>query len=101
MHKLCSLVDKKPVRGKRVDCAPSGAPSRGGPNDRTERQRLAKEWARFRHDQVSLQMLVRAGRQIVECHCRIIYRVKDCHRSRIPCLVLPSLKMHRLSWADA
>src|SRR5205814_7005099 len=67
------------------------------------RETRVDERARFGHNQIGLKILSakRRGVQVRKSRRVVVDRIKSSHLQCVACLVLPGLKMHGFSRADA
>lgn len=97
------LPDKQPHVREKIHHAHSNSVGLCRPNDRTNRQTRANEWAWLGHDEVCLKILSPEWRRIEVGKCRrvVIHRIKGSDRWCIAGFVLPRLEMHCFRGTDA
>ncbi len=92
------LTDEQPVRGQGIERRHCSSVGLGRTNDRDDRERAAKEYGGFWHDQVGLELLAAKRRGIEVGKHQPVGGVGQWRR--IAGFVVPRLKMHCLGGPD-
>ena len=92
------LTDEQPIRGQGIERGHCSSGCIGRTNDRDDRERAAKEYGGFGHDQVGLERLPAKRRGIEVGKRQPIGGVGE--RRRIAGFVVPRLKVHCFGGAE-